>query len=160
MYTEQPKILIFPISGLLRNLRSVAYECLLWCFTLQHPMWARVLQIHNCIANLCPQKHKQILVMHHGLHRNNDRPILPLYNPIMLRVVGLCLLPLDPCLLAEINELCRGGLTPTICPRYLDLPSCHVLHLSFKSSEVIEDLILGLHEVDLSLPGKIINEVT
>jgi hypothetical protein len=78
----------------------------------------------------------------------------------MLRVVGLCLLPLDPCLLAEINELCRGELTPTICPRYLDLPSCHVLHLSFKSLEVIEDLILGLHEVDLSLPGKIINEVT
>jgi hypothetical protein len=100
----------------------------------------------------------QTLVVHHGLHHTDDRSVLPLCNPILMRVVGHCLLPLDFFLLTEISELCRVELTPITCPQYIELPSYHVLHLSFESSEVTEDLILGLHEVDPSLLGEVINE--
>jgi hypothetical protein len=95
--------------------------------------------------------------MHHGLHRIDDRLVLPLCNPILLQIVGHCLLPLVPCL-AEISELSRGELTPVICLQHLDLPAIHVLHLSFEGLEVTEDLVLGLHEVDPGVPGEVINE--
>jgi hypothetical protein len=139
-------------------LRSASYECFLECFTLHYPVWDPILQIHSGIACMCPLKHRQTLFVHHGLHCTDDKLVLPLYNPILLQVVGHCLLPLDPRLLAEINELCRGVLTPVICLQYLDLPSCHVLHLSFESSKVTEDFVLGLREVDPGLSGEVINE--
>jgi hypothetical protein len=49
-------------------------------------------------------------------------------------------------------------LTLVVYPQHFDLPSCHVLYLSFKLSEMTEDLMLGLHEVDPGLPGEVINE--
>jgi hypothetical protein len=94
----------------------------------------------------------------HGLHRIDDRLVLPLYNRILIPIVGHSLLRLDSCLLAEISELIRGVLAPVVYPRHLDLPSCHVLHLRFELSKMTEDLILGLHEVDPGLPGQVINE--
>jgi hypothetical protein len=139
-------------------LMSPSRECFLRCFILQYPVWAHVMKIYNFLACLGPQKHRQTLIVDHGLHRIDDKPILHLCNPILLQVVGPRLLCLDSCLIAEISELIRGVLIPVVCPQHLDLSSYHVLHLSFDLSEMIEDLILGLHEVDPCLPREVINE--
>ena len=95
--------------------------------------------------------------MDHGLNCIDERLILPLCNPIMLWVLVHSFLPLDPCLLADIDELFRGVFTLVVYPQHLDFPSCHVLHLSFESSEMIEDLTLGLR-VDPTLSGEVLSE--
>ena len=44
-----------------------------------------------------------------------------------------------------------GILTPIVGPQDLDLIPCLVLHKSFELLEPVEDLTLGLQEVDLGL---------
>jgi hypothetical protein len=95
--------------------------------------------------------------MYHSPDKINDRPILSLCNPILLRVVWHCQLPLDP-RLTEILEVIGGILSPIIRAQDLDLLLCLLLHLSLEILKPTEDLILGLHKEDPGFPRKVINE--
>ena len=64
-------------------------------------------------------------------------------------------IPLYPNTCTEIFEGLRGVLASIVESRCLDLSPRLVLHKSF---ELMEDLVLGLHEVDSCLPGMVIDE--
>ena len=59
---------------------------------------------------------------------------------------------------AEVLKLIGGILTPIVGPQDLDLLPYLVLHKSFELLEPIENLTLGLQEIDPGLPGVIINK--
>jgi hypothetical protein len=46
--------------------------------------------------------------MYHFFGFLNDGFVLPLYNPIFVRVVRNCVLPLDPCFNIEVVEILGG----------------------------------------------------
>ena len=96
--------------------------------------------------------------MKHGFGNPNNGPVLPLHNPVLLGVVRNCELPPDACLCTIINKLTKGILPSIIQPKDLDLPTCLGLHKSFELLKPFEDLTLGLQEIDLGLPGVVINE--
>ena len=96
--------------------------------------------------------------MQHSSSCSNDGPVLPLSNPILLGVVRNSELPVNPMLSAEFLKLMVGILTPIIRPQDLDLLPLLVLRKSFELLEPVEDLILGLQEVDSGLPGIIIDK--
>jgi hypothetical protein len=52
--------------------------------------------------------------MYHRHGRTVEKPIISLYNPILLRVVCDCQLLLDPYLLEKILEFIGGVLSPII----------------------------------------------
>ena len=58
----------------------------------------------------------------------------------------------------EVLELIGGILTPIVRPQDFDLFPSLVLHKSFELLEPVEDFSLGLQEIDLGLPGIVINE--
>lgn len=58
----------------------------------------------------------------------------------------------------EVLELIGGILIPVVGPQDLDLFPYLVLHKSFELLDLVEDLTLGLQEIDLGLPRVIINE--
>ena len=96
--------------------------------------------------------------MQHGSSCPNNGPVLPLGNPILLGVVRNYELSLNAMLSTEVLELIGGILTPVVGPQDLDLFSCLVLHKSFELLAPVEDLTLGLQEIDPGLPGIVINE--
>jgi hypothetical protein len=55
-----------------------------------------------------------MLIMNHCLDYLKNRYVLPLWDPIPLRVVRNNVLPLDPCLNAEITEILGGVLSSII----------------------------------------------
>ena len=58
----------------------------------------------------------------------------------------------------EVLKLMTGILTAIIRLQDLDLLPRLVLHKSFELLDPVEDLILGLQDVDLGLPGIIVNK--
>ena len=99
--------------------------------------------------------------MQHRPSYSDDSPVLPLSNPVLLGVVRNGQLSVYPMLNAEVLKLMAGVLTAIVRAQGLDrldlLPRL-VLHKSLKLLEPAEDLILGLQEVDPSLPGIVINK--
>ena len=89
--------------------------------------------------------------MQHRSCCTNNSPILPLSNPILLGVVRNGQLSLDTLLDAEVSKLCGGILTLIVRHQDLDLSPCLVLHKGLKLLEPLEDLTLGLKEIDPSL---------
>jgi hypothetical protein len=87
-----------------------------------------------------------------------DGHVLPLCNPILLRVVGHCQLLLDSYFLAKSVKFLGGILPPLSDLNTLNLLSCLIFYKSLKLLKLPEDLILGLHEVNLGLPRGIINK--
>ena len=96
--------------------------------------------------------------MQHSSSCPNDGPALPLNNPILLGVVRNSELSVNTMLSVEVLKLMAGILTPIVRPQDLDLLPRLVLHKSFELLEPVEDLILGLQEVDPSLFGIIVNK--
>ena len=96
--------------------------------------------------------------MQHSSSCSDDSPVLPLSNPVLLGVVRNSQLSVYPMLNAEVLKLMAGILTAIVRPQGLDLLPRLVLHKSLKLLEPAEDLILGLQEVDLGLPGIVINK--
>ena len=96
--------------------------------------------------------------MKHGFGNPNDGYVLPLHNPVLLRVVRNCELPPDACLHTIINKLTKGILPSIVRPEDLDLLTCLGLHKSFELLKPLEDLTLGLQEINPGPPGVIINE--
>ena len=90
--------------------------------------------------------------MQHRSCCTNNSHVLPLCNPILLRVVRNGQLPPDTLLGTKVYKLCGGILTSIVRPQDLDLSSCLVLHKSFELLEPLEDLTLGLQEIDPGLP--------
>ena len=90
--------------------------------------------------------------MQHCSSCSNNGPILPLNNPILLGVVRNNKLSVCPVLRTKVLKLMAGTLTTIIRPQDLDLLPCLVLLKSFELLEPVEDLILGLQEVDPGLP--------
>ena len=95
--------------------------------------------------------------MQHGPRSPDKGPVLPLSNLVLLGVVGNCQLPPNALLCTKVLKLIGGELS-IVGPQDLDLFPYLVLHKSFELLEPIEDLTLGLQEIDLGLPGVIINE--
>jgi hypothetical protein len=96
------------------NLRLHSGESLLESHIIQNLMRTQVLNIHSGHGCLYPQKHRQTLIMNHRLRCLNNRLVLSLCNPILMGVVRNSVLPLDPCLNAEITEILGGVLSSII----------------------------------------------
>ena len=96
--------------------------------------------------------------MKHGFGSPNDGFVLPLRNPILLGVVRNYELPHNACLRTVINKLTKGILPSIVRPEDLDLLTCLGLHKSFELLKPLEDLTLGLQEINPGLPRVIINE--
>ena len=96
--------------------------------------------------------------MQHIYSFSNNSPVLPFSNPILLGVVRNNKLSMYPMLSAKVLKLMADILTTIIRPQDLDLLPRLVLHKSFELLEPVEDLILGLQEVDPSLSGIIVNK--
>ena len=96
--------------------------------------------------------------MKHGFGSPYDGSVLPLRKPILLGVVRNCELPPNAYLSTKINKLTKGILPSIVRPKDLDLPTCLGLHKSFELLKPLEDLTLGLQEINPGLPGVIINE--
>jgi hypothetical protein len=96
--------------------------------------------------------------MQHGSRNPNYGPVLPLNNPILLRVVRNDQLSPDALSCIEVIKLIGGILTPIICPQNSDFPPSLVLHKSFELLELNEDLPFGLPEENPRFPREVINE--
>ena len=96
--------------------------------------------------------------MKHGFRNPNDGSVLPLRNPILLGVVRNCELLPDACLRTIINKLTKGILPSIVQSKDLDISTCLGLHKSFELLKLLEDLTLGLQEINSGPPGVIINE--
>ena len=96
--------------------------------------------------------------MQHRSSCSDNSPVLPLCNPILLGVVRNSKLSMYLVLSTEVLKLMTGILTAIIRPQDLDLLPHLVLQKSFELLEPAEDLVLGLQEVDPSLPGIVINK--
>ena len=98
------------------------------------------------------------MIVYHCFGCLNDGSILPLCNPILLRVIRNGVLPLDPCLNTKIIEIPGGVFSSIIWSQHLDPPFDQVLNPSFKFLKSRKDSILGLQEVNPRLPRVIIDE--
>jgi hypothetical protein len=78
----------------------------LWFLVCQNLVRTSVLHINSSTLSFCPQAHRQILIMYHCFCCFYNGPVVPLSNPILLRVVrNNEELPLNSSLLAETMEL-------------------------------------------------------
>ena len=96
--------------------------------------------------------------MKHGFGSACNGSVLPLCNPILLGLVTNYELPPNACLSTKINKLTKGILPSIVQLEDLDLPTCLGLHKSFELLKSLEDLTLGLQEINPGPPGVIINE--
>jgi len=94
--------------------------------------------------------------MKHGFGIPYNGSILPLYSPIILGVVRNYELPPNACLKTKINN--KDILPSIVRPEDLDLPTCLGLHKSFELLKLLEDLTIGLQEINPGLLGVVINE--
>ena len=140
------------------KIRLLPRESLLRSHVPQGTMRTPVLQVNSCVAGLCPQEQWQPLIMYHGFGSLYDGSVLPLRNPVLLGVVRNSELPPNACLRTIVNKLSKGVLSSIVRPQGLDLPTCLCLHKSSKLLKPLEDLTLGLQEINPGPPGVIINE--
>ena len=96
--------------------------------------------------------------MKHGFGSPYNVSFLPLHNHILMGVLKYCELPPNACLSTKINKLTKGILPSIVRPEELDLPTCLGLHKSFEHLKPLENLTLGLQEINPGLPRVVINE--
>ena len=87
--------------------------------------------------------------MYHGFGCLINCLVLPFHNPILLRVVGNCELPLNSCFFAEIIEFCRGVFSTIVWSQNLNPSSWQILDLCFEFFEIAKYFLrfLGLEKV-------------
>lgn len=130
-----------------RNIMLVACEILLWGNSSKHSVWTPVLQKYCSVAWLCPQEHRQSLVMQHGVGCSNYVAVLPLSpTPFCWGLQGAVSSLLMPSL-AHTSPKALKTFSTIVTPQCFDLLPCLVFYQGLILHELGEDLLL-LHKED------------